>query len=368
MIDRRQFLACSGLVAARLLVPWPARAAEAASTSCDAALDIARQHIITYCARLDFPNGALHTIRALGRRSPLGAGDPYRILLEDFLVERPVGDRMYLVAPIVKEGHRDALLMNLIEKDCELDLEFQIQGRRYVFRDLIESARMLLSYPGTLEIDEHAWTLFALSRTTPPDQATWKNAWGETIDLNRIMDDISALLESDTALIRQVDLSQDNVPFDCPVFARACGGMHMLHSYAVALAAGYATPARKAALAGHMRTAMRRLVYDMKVTDSIVKLNEQAVGAEAAAAVGFDARVKFLGHFIEVVAVVDKAKLYAFSPGERRELRAARAKLCDLLAGCRDMRFERHRNNKVLYDSMTTGLTHAYNALVQWPG
>jgi hypothetical protein len=142
----------------------------------------------------------------------------------------------------------------------------------------------------------------------------------------------------------------------------------MLYAYAAALASGYETPARRRALGAHVRTAMRRLVYDMRVTDAVEQDNIQLAGADAADAVSFDARVRFLGHLMEIVAIIDRAKLYEFSEGERRELRAARQRLCDILAGSGTRPLERLRVDMSLYDSTTTGICHAYNGLMQWTG
>jgi hypothetical protein len=60
---------------------------------------------------------------------------------------------------------------------------------------------------------------------------------------------------------------------------------------------------------------------------------------------------------------VDRKRLYEFAPAERRALDAARERLCRTLAESRTMRFERYRNDPVLYDSMTTSVCHAYNGL-----
>src|SRR6186713_1084464 len=136
LLDRRQFLSLAGLVAARTLwappdVAWatksvqaiaasppPPKTSKSAATRAEA-LEIARKQILTYCATVAFPNGAIHAVRALGRQCPLGPGDPYVIVLESFLVETPVGERVYLEVPVEREGHRNAMLKTLLEKGCE---------------------------------------------------------------------------------------------------------------------------------------------------------------------------------------------------------------------------------------------------------
>jgi hypothetical protein len=376
MLDRRRFMAWGGLAAAGLALPWrlwsagrdpqAAAASAAAAPDCSAALEVARQQILRYCALLAYPNGAAHAVRALGRSCPLGAGDSFRLLLENSMTERPVGTRMYVEAPIAEEGHRDSLVRTLMDRDCERDLRFEISGRSYTFQDCLDSARMLATYPGRLAIDEHAWTIMVLSRVVSPDQARWTNAFGETVDLQRMIDDTSAAIAADTALIRTVDLSTDDPSRNCPVFGRACGGLHMLEAFAVAIAAGYGTPERQRALAEHIRTTLRRIVYDEKVTASVERQNIQIAGAEAAAAVAYDSRMKFLGHLLELMAFIDRSKIYAFSADERRMLAEAHARLCRVVAGSRDMHYERYREDNFLYESLTTGICHAYCGIIDW--
>jgi hypothetical protein len=365
VLDRRRFVLLTTLAAAPWLLPRRGRGApQAAST--EAALAVAKQQILTYCATLAFPNGAIHAVRALGRACPLGPGDPFRLLLETCLVENQVRDRLEVEVPVEKEGHRNAMLKTLLEKGCEMDLPFELRGHRYVFRDYVDSARRLVSYPGNLAIDEHSWTIMAMALVTPPGQPRWTNAWGAGVDLERMIDDTSAALERDTELIRRVDLTQEDVPRDCPALARACGGLHMLYALAVALGAGFTSAARRTAFAGHMRTLVRRLVYDAKVTDSVERENQRNRSPNTEA-VTYDARVKELGHIVEILGVVERKKLYTLSADERRQFLAARARLCDVLVAGRDLKFERWQRDPFLYDSMTTSICHAYNGLMSWP-
>ena len=384
-IDRRRFITaalgggmlgaawlagCGRAVAAATTTAAGATAttATAAAATVEAALAVAERQIRTHCSRLDFPNGAIHAVRALGRRTPLGTGDPFRALLESNVVENWISGRSFLEVPVEREGHRNALLKTLLEAGCEHDLEFSVQGRPHRFRDLIESAGTLATYPGNLDIDEHSWTIMALTQVLPPERGRFTNLHGQIIDLGVMVDDTSVALERDTAIIREIDVTQADPPRDCPALARACGGLHMLYAIAAACAHGYGTPARRKALALHLRTAVLRLDYDENVTASVERQNTQLAGAEAAHAVAFDARVKLLGHLLETFAMADTHKLYTFSAGERRAIDAGRRRLCALLVANGDFKFERYRNDRFLYESLTTGVCHAYNGLRLSPG
>lgn len=379
MIDRRRFLALAGGAFGAAWLPSTGRATAArsapaskttaaGSSSCTEALSVAERQIQTYCCRLDFPNGAIHAVRALGRRAPLGAGDPFRLVLESNTVENWIGGKSYVEVPVEREGHRNALLKTLLEAGCERELEFTLQGRRHTLQEVFDSAQMLLAYPGNLDIDEHSWTLMALTRVLQPAQGRYTNAHGSLVDLGVILDDTSVALERDTAIIREIDVTQVDPPRDCPALARACGGLHMLYAIAAACANGWSTPARRKALAGHLRTAVLRLDYDENVTASVERQNTQLAGAEAAHAVAFDARLKLLGHLLETFGVVDAHRLYEFTAAERRAIDAGRQRLCALIVANRSFRFERYRADRPLYDSLTTGLCHAYNGLRLSPG
>jgi len=380
-IDRRRFL--GGAVATgALAAAWVAgcgsggaaaaqgtKAAPAAGAAneYDAALEMAARHIRATCCNLQFPNGAIHALRAFGRETPLGAGDPFRLALEAFVVENFIGSRSFLEVPVEREGHRNAMLKTLLEAGCELDLEFTLQGRPHRFRDLLESAGTLAAYPGNLDIDEHSWTIMALTRVLPPERGRFTNIHGHIVDLGIMIDDTSVALERDTALVREIDVTQADPPRECPALARACGGLHMLYAIAAACANGYGTPARRKALAGHLRTAILRLDYDENVTASVERQNTRLAGAEAAHAVAFDARVKLLGHLLETFGLVDRHKLYTFTAAERRAIDAGRRRLCQVLVASRGFDFARYRNDRALYESLTTGVCHAYNGLRMSP-
>jgi hypothetical protein len=337
--------------------------------TCARALTAANRHIQAHCTNLGFANGAIHGVRALGRDLALGDGDPYRALLENYTQESWVEGRTCLEVPVQNEGHRNAMLKTLVERQCDFDLEFQKSGRTYRFRDYVDSARLLHTYDlSVLPIDEQSWTIMAFVRVTPPEQARWRNLHGSTLDLDRMIDDTSQALARDTEMIRQVDFRQRELPRDCPVYARACGGLHMVYALAAALSSGYTNPGRRAEFAEHMKTLVRRFTYDMRVIDQVEALNIPNAGEEAARIGSFSARVKSLGHSFETIGLVDQFKLYEFTPAERAEVNRAREMLCAVLAASEKLDLGRYRNEHELYESLVGDICHAYNGLRMSPG
>ena len=337
------------------------------SASCETALAVAKAHILRHCAALEDTNGAIHGVRALGGELPLGA-DPYRTLLEACVRQTAVGARTYLEIPAKVQGHRGALFKTFLERDCRRDLSFEVAGKPHRFQECLDDGRALHRYPGGEPLDEHSWAIMAFALTTPPAAAQWTNAHGERIDLQRMIDDTDAALTADTERIREVDVDAATVPRDCPVFGRVCGGMHMLYALALALGNGYATAARRRAFAVHARTLVRRCRYDLKVIDEVERLNTARAGPGIAGVKATSARIKFLGHMLEIVGRIDQHRLFQFDAAERRILNAGRERLCTELEATRTLDFAQYASDTRLYEDLTTDTCHAYNGLLRSPG
>lgn len=331
------------------------------------ALAVARRHILAHCTALSRSNLVIHGVRALGRELPLG-GDAYQVLLQQYTRETALGGKLFLEVPVHDEGHGHAMLKTLIERQCEPDLGFTHEGRSYDFRAFVASTRALSAYPAPGPVDDHSWTLMALARVTPPAAARWVNAHGRGFDLERLYDDTSTALLADTALVREVDLSQAELPRDCPAFTRACGGLHMLYALAAALSSGYTNAARRTDFATHMRTLGRRFVYDMGVIEQVEKLNVPRIGEERAAVSALDQRLKFLGHSLEIVGLVDQFHLYEWSREERQRVDGARQRLCTEIQASARLDFGAVEPDRDTYESLVSGLCHAFNGLRLSPG
>ncbi len=344
----------------------PIRSADSAQVGapCREALKSARALIGRHCTDLAFANAAIHGVRALGRDISFGGGDPYRVLLERYTRETYVEGHVFLEVPVPQEGHRHAMLKTLIEKSCDLDLGFEHETRRYRFRDYVESARLAFRTETNEPVDERSWTLMALARVTSPSRTSWTNVWGHRVDLADLIRTTSATLMQDTQLVRTLDVDMDEVPRNCPAFGRVCGGLHMHYALAVALSCGHGDPQLEVEFARHMQTLVRRFRYDLKVIDQVERLNAERVGAERSAVTAFDARLKFLGHAFEIVGLAQQFDLYAFEPAERVHVDAAREALCRLLVQGQDVDWSAIRADVPLYESVVSGICHAYNGLV----
>jgi hypothetical protein len=332
------------------------------------ALAVARHHIETHCTNPGFPNAVNHGIRALGRDLSLGADDPYRMVLSTFLQESYLQGQLFLEVPVQREGHRHALLKTLIEKECAFDLDFDIDGRAYTFADYVRSARLLHSFDlSVLPLDEQSWAILAFTRVTSPRQARWFNLNGEIQDLDNILRATSSGLRADTRLVRSVDLRSEDLPRNCDAFSRACGGLHMLYALAAALSCGYGNESLRSEFHEHMQTHLRRFTYDLRVIEEVEALNRDRASVERAAARAFDGRLKFLGHSLEILGIVDQFDLHALSGADRDTVDAGRDHLCQWIIETRGSGLANFQADRQLFDSVVTGLCHAYNGLLMSP-
>ena len=341
---------------------------EKAPDNVQQALRVARQHIEAHCTDPEFPNGISHGIRALGRQLPLATDDPYRTVLQTFTEENFLEGQMLLEVPVHREGHRHALLKTLLEKQCELDLAFELDGRPYTFADYVRSARLMHTFDlQALDLDEQSWAILAFTRVTPPNQARWFNIRGQMQDLEGILDATSKGLLADTRLVRTVDLRSKELPRNCDAFARACGGLHMLYALAAALSCAYNKKARQQEFQDHMRTHLRRFTYDMRVIEDVEALNSERSNAERAATRAFDGRLKFLGHSLEIIGLVDQFDLFTLSGADRDRVDAGRDQLCRWISETGSTNLGRYQSDRDLFDSLVTGMCHAYNGLLLSP-
>jgi hypothetical protein len=204
----------------------------------------------------------------------------------------------------------------------------------------------------------------ALARVTPPGLSGWTNVYGHSVNLGTLIDRTSSVLLADTQLVRQLDLDLAEVPRNCPAFGRVCGGLHMLYALAVALSCGHTNERRRLEFARHMQTLARRFRYDLQVIDQVEQLNRERVGADRASSTAFDARCKFLGHAFEIVGLAQQFDLYTFSDAEREHVEKGRDTLCRLLVGSGSVDWLGIRDDRELYESVVSGICHAYNGLL----
>jgi hypothetical protein len=323
-LSRRELLVAGG--AALLAEPFLRGERGARASTSDEGAAIVRRH----ATPLDDPWMVSHGIRGMGRGFTLDGGRrAVDYLLESVLVELPANGKTHLGFPIDVEGHPNMFLKTMLEAAVPLDYAFTHKGRRRTLAEVVDGAHALLrpsvvaSSPNSLP-----WSLIALTRTTPVSRRQWTNAWGESVDLDALVETALRLLEQ--ASLPVAEAMRDNRPEtrQAPVHGFTCGGGHMIYALLAALHAGYAGKDRSR----RMQQQVDLLVWRLSADLDLIERHYRARGGGASDFwYEFDAKLKLLGHAEECLAFADLHKVVRLTPAQRTQRQAATATLRRLL-------------------------------------
>ena len=290
-IGRRSFLAGAlGAAGALVLgVPGVARAGT---------LDESRQIILANARRRDDPWAIVHAVRALGREFTLDRGQSaVSFVLSEHLEEQPVTGASYLAFPRKIEIHENMFLKTFLEAGVSPQFQFPVRGRRRTLQDVITGARALFRFSDATDRNTIAWSLIALTRTTPPARGTWTNAWGERVELARVVEAGFEAMEQASRPIQDARDRGAALERLAPVHAFTCGGTHLLYGLLAATQAAYTGSDHRERL----RRQMDLLVYRLWADVDLMGRFYQPKLATIPQAKWFllDARIKFVGHAFE---------------------------------------------------------------------
>ncbi|MGH2607689.1 MAG: hypothetical protein ACRDHF_01255 [Tepidiformaceae bacterium] len=318
-MTRRQLLTAGGA----FLVAGAGRASANAS---DDGTAIVQHH----ATPVDDPWMIAHGVRAMGRGFTLGNGRrAVDYLLETVLASLPANAKTVLGFPPEIEVHQNMFLKTMLEAGVSLDHAFMHKGTRRTLQDVVEGARALLR-PASIVSSPNAlpWSLIELTRTTAPARRQWTNAWGESVDLDALVESALRLLEEASLPIAQA--MRDNRPEtkQAPVHGFTCGGGHMIYALLAALHAGYAGKDRPRRMQQQVDLLVWRLGADLDLIDRFYR----ARGTRPSDFwFEFDAKLKLLGHAEECLAFAATHKVAKFTAAQRTQWQAARTTLRRLL-------------------------------------
>src|SRR5262249_40051404 len=142
------------------------------------------------------------------------------------------------------------------------------KGQRRTLGDVVDGARQLLrpkavgSVPNMLP-----WSIIALTRTTPAVRRQWTNAWGETVDLDALVERALQHLEVASMPLTQAMQEHRPVTARAPVHSFTCGGTHMLYALLTAAATGYGSGDRGARIQRQTDLLVWRLRADVEMME-----------------------------------------------------------------------------------------------------
>src|SRR5262249_12798272 len=143
--------------------------------------------------------------------------------------------------PVEVEGHSNMFLKTMLEAGVPMDHSFKHEGRRRTLRDVVDGARGLFRPKLVMQVPNNLpWSIIALTRTAGSPRQPWINAWGESVDLDLVVE--SALRQLEQASLPLAEAMRSGRPETghAPVHSFTCGGTHMIYGLLVAIHMGYA--------------------------------------------------------------------------------------------------------------------------------
>jgi hypothetical protein len=242
-------------------------------------------------------------------------------LLETQIVSLTANANEVLAFPLAVEVHPNMFLKTLLEAGVPLDHSFVHRGRKRTLRDVVESAHALFR-PAEVISDPNMlpWSLIAFARTTSPLRGRWTNAWGESVDFDRVVESALRLLEEASKPLMEAMLGDRPETTKAPVHGFTCGGTHMLYGLLTAVQAGYAGRDRLGRVRQQTDLMLWRLSADLGLIDGFYRERSGRPGASWYEA---DAKLKLLGHGQECLAFATHRGVTTLNESQQAQWRRA---------------------------------------------
>jgi len=271
----------------------------------------------------DDPWTVCHGMRAMGRDFTLNDGrNAATWLLETQLMSVHANGQWLLTFPQSVEAHPNMFLSEaLLEPGVPLDFGFTHKGKRRTVAEVVEGARALFQPAEVLKQPNMLpWSLLAFARTTSPLRGRWKNAWGEEIDFDAVVERSLRLLEQASEPLVQ-DM-RDGRPESgkAPVHDFTCGGTHMIYGLLAAVQAGFGGRDRLERVTKQVDLLVWRLRADPELIDRFYKERAARPGAYWYET---DAKLKLLGHGEECLAFAVTRGVVSLSAARQAQRAAA---------------------------------------------
>ena len=179
----------------------------------------------------------------------------------------------------------------------------------------------------TFNPDALAFSLTAFAYSTDPAHDEWTNAQGKAIRLSAVAEFGLETLENANKLFE--DSMRKGVLAEGPdrVHEFTCGGMHLIYGLSTCLRFGHA----RAALTERMKTQFDILVWrlksDLRLTDRYYDALAGQYPADVVLMHYLDAKLKFLGHALEVLNHARRFNLFVPTAAQEDEIDRAHKEL-----------------------------------------
>lgn len=357
----------------------------------------AADDIVSHYAReLNNPSALIHCVRAMGKNFKLNDGSStLDYLCSRFAAEKEVSGKRYVYFQREAEVHGNSFLKTLLEAGVSPDQPITVGSNRYTLKDLGDSAKALMRFdPQNFDryepssLGQHLpWGLIAFSILVPPTQATWTNAYGETINLPEVIDRTLTVYEGVCGDIEKT-VGQgefESIEFRQAIAKYSCAGMHNVYSYFSCLKHGYTNNNLQKRLNQLLDNVLLRLKGDSQAIDReadaakadpnlVNRLAIEGQGGKLASkgvaptntleVMRYRYQIRMLGHALEAINYAQLHKLFTLTATQKARLQAGEQLLYEFLVKLRATDLQPHMNwySKSVSD-LVIAVAHASRAM-----
>lgn len=352
---------------------------------------LAADELITHYTRLfGVPSPLIHAVRGLGKGFTMADGTKaVDFLCSRFAAEKEVNGKRYIYFPRNVEVHDDSFLKAFLEAGVSLDQPITIKQNKYTLRDLGESGKALFRcdpfnlarYDQTFSHEHLPWGLIAFSILVPPAQASWTNAYGETINLPQVIDRGLAEYEASCTLGRDALARGESEPknFHDEIKKYSCFGLHAVYGFFSCFNHGY----RENQMPERMRQLFDLVVNRLQgdpgainrdyddaakqgaTPQDLASMKQFGVTFEQAVEVfRIASHIKFFGHAYEAINYARMHRLFPISAEQQKRIQAAEPVFYQNIVKLRAVNLEPFRNwSRQFVCDVMVALGHAARAM-----
>ncbi|MEP7337489.1 MAG: hypothetical protein ABI977_07070 [Acidobacteriota bacterium] len=342
----------------------------------------------------------IHAVRGFGKNFRLADGsNAVEHLCSRYAADREVNGKRYVYFKRDAEVHENSFLKTFLEAGVSPDQPVTVGATRYTLRDVVESGKALFrcdpqdlfkydaeefrydpiykeaQVPGQPApgghgelVHEHLpWGLIAFSNLMKPEEATWTNAYGETINLPTVIDRSLAEYET-TCALGERDLKADQTApraFRDAIKKYSCFGLHSAYSYLACVRQGY----RNNGLSDRIVRMLDLVTYRLKGDAEAINAEYAAAGAGAPTdqveAFRIRALVKLYGHAFESINFAKLHKLVNFTAEQQQRIHDGEQAFYDSLVKMRALDWAKLKTGlgEKFNSDMVISVGHAARAL-----
>lgn len=381
----------------------PSQFGSTAAADYQTALGAAHEMLERHARQLGNASVLIHAVRGFGKNFTLAdRSKAVDHLCSRYAVDKEVNGKRYVYFPRSAEVHENSFLKTFLEAGVSLDQPVPVNDRKYTLRDVAESGQALFRCDpkdlfkyddiqfrydpafneprqtvagqpadtrGELVHEHLPWGLIAFS-TLSPGKSLWTNAYGETINLEMVVDRAMAEYESSCALGQESLMRGASAPksFRDEIKKYSCFGLHSAYGFLACVKNGYVNNNLPDRVKRMMDLITYRLKGDADAIDqdyAEAAAQDRATPAQLVEGFKLRARVKLFGHAFEAINYAKLHKLVTFTPAQERRIQAGEQAFYESLVKMRAADWEMMRKSlgdKFVSD-IVIALGHAARAM-----